>query len=514
MRSTRSSSRSRFVRLVAAASTALIGLVAAASSDDGCAGCATSKTSAAADALCPKGMMAAATGTDLFAGGATGDAIRALAAAAVGSTDLATPLPTEAVIVIHCGRLLAVPGERPLGQSTIVVADGRIEQVVRNLVDPARLAGDRPFELVDLSDHFVLPGLIDCHTHITGQYEGNRMARGVTATDADAAVKATVYARRTLDAGFTTIRNVGSSGDAAFAIRDAIRAGTIPGPRILVAGESISPTGGHSDSTLGYRDDVFEMPGAMQGIADGVANCRQAVRAQVKRGADCIKLTATGGVLSNTAAGVEQQFFADELEAIVSTGHQLGRRVAAHAHGSTGIKAALRAGVDSIEHGTYLDDECIALFVETGAYLVPTIHAGKFVEMKASEPGFFPDAVRAKAAAVGPLIQAAFARAYAGGVKIAFGTDVGVGAHGTNAEEFIYMVDAGMPAEAAIHSATVAAADLCDLSSEIGTIEVGKSADIIAVPGDPLEDISLLLDVPFVMVRGGVFERPGSDLED
>lgn len=406
-------------------------------------------------------------------------------------------------IVLHCGELFDKPGEAPRKQVTVIVRDGRIESVNAGYHELRERAN-----YIDLKDAFVLPGLIDCHTHITGQYTRDVRLRRVEETDADAAIMGSVYAERTLLAGFTTIRNVGSSGDAAFALRDAIAKGLIPGPRILVAGESISATGGHSDSTLGYRDDLFDMPGAMQGIGDGRDACRAAVRAQVKRGADLIKLTATGGVLSNTAAGVEQQFFADELEAIVETGHLLGRRVAAHAHGATGIKAALRAGVDSIEHGTYLDDECIELFLETGAFLVPTIHAGKFVEFKAEEDGYFPTPVRHKAAAVGPQIQGAFGRAAAAGVRIAFGTDVGVGEHGTNALEFIYMHEAGFAPMDCLVSATVSAAELCDLSDEIGTIEVGKAADIIAVRGSPLEDLEVLQKVRFVMKDGEVVKGP------
>ena len=404
-------------------------------------------------------------------------------------------------LVIHCGTLLAIPGEPAQREMTVVVRDGVIVAIERGY----REAGDGE-RMIDLRSQFVLPGLIDCHTHITGQYDQNARLRAVTDTDADAAIKGVVFARRTLAAGFTTIRNVGSSGDAAFALRDAIEAGMVPGPRILVAGESITPTGGHSDGTLGYREDLFAggMPGAMAGVADGVAASRQAVRAQVKRGADLIKLTATGGVLSNTAAGVDRQFFDDELEAIVTTARLLGRKVAAHAHGPEGIKAALRAGVDSIEHGTYLDEECIELFLKTGAYLVPTIHAGKFVAEKAEIDGFFPPPVRHKAAAVGPQIQHSFARAHRAGVKIAFGTDVGVGAHGTNAREFVYMVEAGMSATEAIRCATVHAADLCGLSDEIGTLEVGKRADLIAVDGDPTRDVSVLLDVKWVMAGGRV----------
>lgn len=413
--------------------------------------------------------------------------------------------PVE-VLVIHCGSLLDVPGTPPRQRATVIVRGGIIERVLDGYLMDIDTSPGESARFIDLSESFVLPGLIDCHTHITGQYTRDVQLRRVVETDADAAIMGTVYARRTLMAGFTTIRNVGSSGDAAFALRDAIARGVIPGPRILVAGESISPTGGHSDATLGYRQDLFDLPGAMEGIADGPAAARQAVRAQVKRGADVIKLTATGGVLSNTAAGVEKQFFDDELQAIVQTGHLLGRKVAAHAHGSTGINAALRAGVDSIEHGTYLDDQSIELFKRTGAFLVPTVHAGKFVEDKAREPGYFPPPVRIKAAAVGPQIQGSLARAYQAGVRIAFGTDVGVGAHGTNAREFRYMHEAGMSPMDCLVAATVNAAQLCGLSEQIGTIEPGKRADLIAVDSSPLDDVTVLEHVSFVMKGGEVFK--------
>jgi len=407
----------------------------------------------------------------------------------------------DSVTAIICGRLLAVPGRPIIDDAIILVRDGRIEEVAHGTIDSIRR--DHPdATLIDLSGKFVLPGLIDCHTHITSEMSRDARLRAVEESDADAALNGVVYARRTIEAGFTTIRNVGSSGDAAFALRDAINAEKIIGPRILEAGESISPTGGHSDSTHGYRQDLWAMPGAMEGIADGADEVRKAVRAQVKRGADVIKLTATGGVLSATAAGVEQQFFMDELEAIVETAHLLNKKVAAHAHGVNGIKAALRAGVDSIEHGTFIDDEAIALFKETGAYLVPTILAGVTVAERAQEEGYYVPAVREKAARVGPLINDAFARAYKEGVKIAFGTDSGVSRHGDNGREFVLMVEAGMPEEEAIIAATINAADLCGLSDQIGTIEPGKFADLIAVEGDPLEDISELQRILFVMKEG------------
>ncbi|MEM8757862.1 MAG: amidohydrolase family protein, partial [Planctomycetota bacterium] len=279
-------------------------------------------------------------------------------------------------------------------------------------------------------------------------------------------------------------------------------------PRILAAGKSIAVTGGHADPTNGLQPYLRPEVGPMEGVADGVAEMRKAVRERVKRGSDLIKITATGGVLSNTAAGTDQQMFADEIEAVVESARMMGRKVAAHAHGADGIKAALRGGVDSIEHGTYLDDEAIELFKETGAYLVPTIHAGKFVAEKSGEEEWFNPAIREKAAAVGPVIQGAFGRAYAAGVNIAFGTDVGVGAHGTNWLEFVYMTEAGMPINEAIKSATINAADLCGVDDR-GRIEAGMLADIIALDGDPLEDVEALGRVFFVMKGGEIFRNDG-----
>lgn len=413
-------------------------------------------------------------------------------------------------LIVHCGTLLAVPGKAPQENASVIVKNGRIVEVRTGLIgaDALTEAQGSKVETIDLSGSFVLPGLIDCHTHITGEMTANSLLRRVQESDADAAINSVVYAKRTLEAGFTTIRNVGSRGDAVFALRDAINSGLVPGPRILAAGAGISPTGGHGDPTHGFRDDLFDTPGAAEGIADGPAACRQAVRTQVKRGADVIKFVATGGVLSVTAAGTEQQFFDDELRAIVDTGHLLGRKVAAHAHGTKGLNAALRAGVDSIEHGSFLDDESISLFNETGAFLVPTLLAGKTVTERAQEPGYFPPAVAEKVKAVGPVIQGAFAKAVRGGVKIAFGTDSGVSEHGRNAEEFALMVEAGMSQMRAIVCATINAAELCGLSDEIGTIEPGKAADIIAVDANPLTDIKALQNVSFVMRNGVVYKRP------
>ena len=411
---------------------------------------------------------------------------------------------TDEVVVVLCGELLAVPGEDPIPNASLVIRNGVIESVG---TDDTRIEGA---ELVDLRDHFVLPGLIDCHTHLTGESVpvAERIRRQMSETEAHAAIDGVVYAERTLLAGFTTVRNVGSSGSTGLALRDRIEAGMIPGPRMLVSGPAVSVTGGHGDWTNSLSPVLRPSQGPETATSDGPAEVRKAVRSRIREGVDLIKITATGGVLSMTAAGVNQQFFEDELEAIVEAANRMGRKVAAHAHGADGIKAALRAGVSSIEHGTYLDDEAIELFLETGAYLVPTIHAGKYVEEKARIADYYPPEIQEKAAAVGPVIQGAFGRAHAKGVRVAFGTDVGVGAHGTNALEFVYMAEAGMSPADCLVTATIHAADLCGILDTVGTLEEGKQADLIAVSGDPLTDVRVLQDVQFVMKGGKTYKAP------
>jgi len=412
--------------------------------------------------------------------------------------------------VLHIGTLHAVPGEAPIRQATVVVVGDTIDRVLDGYRDPADLF-DPGVEsrTIDLKDRFVVPGLMDCHTHLTGQSVpvGERMRRQMQESEAYAAIDGVVYAHRTLMAGFTTVRNVGSGGQTGLALRDRINQGMVPGPRMFVSGPSVTVTGGHGDGTNSLSPALRPDQGPETAPADGPAEVRRAVRARVREGVDLIKITATGGVLSMTAAGVDQQFFDDELESIVEAARMMGRKVAAHAHGADGIKAALRAGVASIEHGTYLDDESIELFIQTGAYLVPTIHAGKYVEEKAKEDGYYPMAIRSKAAAVGPVIQGAFGRAHKAGVKVAFGTDVGVGNHGTNALEFVYMHEAGMSPEDCLKTATINAADLIGVSDKLGTIEAGKLADLVGLDSDPMQDVTAYQRVMFVMKDGVVYRE-------
>jgi imidazolonepropionase-like amidohydrolase len=420
---------------------------------------------------------------------------------------LATLTLAQDATLIHCGTLYDVPGEPPKTRVSMIIIDGKITEVRKGYLPPNQFQSYDSVNYIDLTKSFVVPGLIDCHTHLTGEYVPalERMRRTMQEGDAHAAIDGVANARKTIQAGFTTVRNVGSPSGTALALRDRVNQGVVPGPRIYAAGASISVTGGHADRTNSLSPILRPESQPHTMTADGPAEARKAVRARVREGVDLIKITATGGVLSMTAAGVEQQFFQDELESIVEAARMMGRKVAAHAHGSQGINAALRAGVHSIEHGTYLNDESIDLFLKTGSYLVPTIHAGKFVEEKAKIDGYFPPAVREKAAAVGPLIQDAFGRAHAAGVNIAFGTDVGVGAHGTNAEEFVYMHEAGMSPEDCLISATINAATLIGAQDQIGTLETGKFADLIALPRDPMEDVTAYSDVVFVMKGGEVF---------
>lgn len=424
-----------------------------------------------------------------------------------GSAPQAAAAPTESSVrVLHCGVLLARPGEPVRREVSLIVREGTIAAVLDGYVETVE-GVEGELELVDLREHFVLPGLIDCHTHLTGQSVplAERVRRRLSETESHAAIDGVVYAERTLMAGFTTVRNVGSSGSTGIALRDRIASGMIPGPRMLVSGPAVTVTGGHGDWTNSISPVLRPPQGPETMASDGPAEVRKAVRARIREGVDLIKITATGGVLSMTAAGVDQQFFDDELESIVEAARRMGRKVAAHAHGADGIKAALRAGVNSIEHGTYLDDEAIALFVETGAFLVPTIHAGRYVEQQAQVEGYYPPEIRAKAAAVGPAMQGALARAHAAGVRLAFGTDAGVGTHGTNALEFVYMHEAGVSASACLVSATINAAELLGIAEQVGTLEPGKLADVIAVRGDPLADLTVLQDVTFVMKAGTIY---------
>jgi imidazolonepropionase-like amidohydrolase len=408
----------------------------------------------------------------------------------------------SAQTVIHAGRLIDGVSPTVRERVTIVIKDDRIVSVEDGFVRPAGAT------IIDLANRTVLPGLIDAHTHITSEGTGNSIVRSVTETATDDAVRSTVYARRTLEAGFTAIRNVGAGGGADISLRKAIDEGLVVGPRIWTAREGLSPTGGHGDGGNGLRPDISELGQWRSGIVDGVDAAIRAVREQHKFGADLIKIVATGGVLSLNDSISGQAFSEAELKAIVETAHLVGIKVAAHAHSKTGMEAAIKAGVDSIEHGTYLDDETIRLLKQHGTYLVPTVIAGKTVAEMARNPGHFHPTVQAKALAVGPQMSEMLRRARAGGVKIAFGTDSGVSAHGENAREFVYMVEAGFTPMDAILAATREAAALLGASDRIGSLQAGRFADVIAVAGNPLADITELQRVVFVMKGGQVFKQP------
>ncbi len=409
----------------------------------------------------------------------------------------------ETVTVIHAGTLLAVPGEAPRSEQTVVVRGGVVAEVRDGFADPREFAGDgTTVEVVDLSGAFVLPGLIDLHTHVNGELGPTRKLDAVTKTDVDVAVDTIEFLETTLRAGFTTIRNVGGNPEVMFGLRRAIAAERLPGPRIYAAGAGVSGTGGHADNH-GYVEEVLEAR-ASSSICNGVEDCRRAVRTQIKRGSDWIKITATGGVLSETAAGVNQQLFADEMEAIVRTAAMMGRHVAAHAHGTDGINAALEAGVRTIEHGTYGDETSFALYKEKGAYLVPTILAGVTVVDMAKNAEFMPPPIREKALSVGPQMIEMVRAAHAAGVPIAFGTDSGVSRHGDNAREFALLVEAGLTPMEAIRTATVVAAEVLE-APDTGTLAPGMRADLVATAASPLDDIDELMSVEFVMKRGRVY---------
>lgn len=420
--------------------------------------------------------------------------------ALLATTSLAVSAHAETLFV-QAGRLLADPATGKVETArTVVIENGKVTRIVDGYVS------EPGGKVVDLKDSFVLPGLIDSHVHLTGQQGPTSRLDEVTQSSADQAMVGAGFARKTLMAGFTTVADLGADNHAIFALRDGIKRGDVIGPRILAAGSAVSVHGGHGDVN-GYSEEVMHVLRPTS-VCSGADDCRRAVREQVWLGADIIKITATGGVLSNTAAGLNQQFSDAELAAIVETAHRMGRKVTAHAHGVDGINSFLKAGGDSIEHGTYLDADSIATFKKNGAYLVPTLMAGDFVYRIASGPNnFLTPAQTAKALDAGPKMLAMARRAHEGGVKIAFGTDTGVSAHGDNAGEFALLVKAGLTPLEAIQTATVNAADHFSLSAEIGSLAPGKAGDLIAVKGDPLADVTVLRRVTAV-VKGGVVAKP------
>jgi imidazolonepropionase-like amidohydrolase len=403
------------------------------------------------------------------------------------------------LLYVRAGVLIDGTGADPQRDMAILVRGERIERV-----GPAsEMRRPDAAQLIDLSDRTVLPGLIDSHDHLTGELQAGWEWSGVTETPADAAIAGTVYALRTLRAGFTTVRNVGDSGGESHALRRAIEEGLIEGPRIFTARQALSITGGHGDGGNGFRPDlrIAGQTPVEAGVCNSPDDCRAAVRHQVKYGADLIKISATGGVLSPGDELGARQFSDRELEAIMTEAHALGRKVAAHAHGTAGIKAAVLAGVDSIDHGSILDDDAIRLMKKHGTYLVPTLMAGETVYSRARD-GRMPEFARDKALEVYPLMQDSFRKAIAAGVKIAFGTDSGVSPHGDNAHEFELMVEAGMTPMDTIVSATRTAAELLGHDGDLGTIEQGKYADLVAFDGDPLRDITVLKR-PVAVIKSG-----------
>ena len=399
--------------------------------------------------------------------------------------------------IIYTSSYIDVINQKVLKDYSISIEGNKIVSIDEGFIDINNN------DLIDLRGMTVMPGLMDMHVHFGQEYQ-SKAEKPTKIERETSAILAAKHALITLKSGFTTVRQVGDSGMVAISLRDLINTKQIIGPRIFTSGKSIATTGGHADPTNGKDKDSYEYPVAEDGVINGPYDAYTAVRQRYKDGADGIKLTVTGGVLSVAKSGENPQFSQEEVEAVVNAAKDYGMWVAVHAHGSVGMKRAVIAGVDSVEHGTFMTDEVMDLMINNGTYYVPTISAGEFVAEKSKIDNYFPEIVRPKAASVGPQIGSTFTKAYKKGVKIAFGTDVGVQPHGTNWKEFVYMVQYGMPAMKTIESATIKAAELLGIAPELGSIEVGKIADLIAINGDPLKDISTMENISFVMKDGEV----------
>ncbi len=398
---------------------------------------------------------------------------------------------------LHCGTLIDVEAKTVLKEQTILIEKDKIIAVT-----PGYLPASNDELVIDLKNKTVMPGWMDMHIHVESHPSKKSYEERFRMNEADVALRATVDMRKTIEAGFTTVRDLGGSG-VNVSMRNAINRGFVVGPRIFTAEKSLATTGGHADPTNGFRRSLMGDPGPKEGVVNSTEDVRKAVRQRYKNGADVIKVTATGGVLSVAKDGQGPQLSEEELRAIVVTAKDYGMTTAAHAHGDEGMRRAVAAGITSIEHGTKMSTETMDLMKKMGTWYVPTITAGKYVAKKAEEPGFYPNIIIPKAREIGPLIQKTFEKAYARGVKIAFGTDAGVFPHGENANEFIYMTEVGMPAMEALRSATIYPAEMLNQQDLLGSIKAGKYADIVATDGNPLDDIQAVLKVDFVM-KGGI----------
>jgi imidazolonepropionase-like amidohydrolase len=427
--------------------------------------------------------------------------MRSIAFLATCTFGLAAPWAQASTpYALQCGNTFDARTAKLVGERTIVTDEaGRIAQLLPGKVSAPGAT------VVDLSKSTCLPGLIDLHVHLSEESNPKSYEEQFRLDDIDFGFRALAYADRTLRAGFTTVRDLG--GEVTLHLRDAINQGYVQGPRIYAAGTSIATTGGHADPRNGLNAELAHVlgpPGPTEGVVNGPDDARQAVRQRYKDGSDLIKITATGGVLSYAKSADAPQFTVEEIRAVVDTAKDYGYRVAAHAHGKEGMRRAIEGGVTSIEHGTYMDEELFALMKKHGTWYVPTISAGNYVAEKAKVAGYYPEIVRPKAERIGAQMRQTFGNAYRAGVKIAFGTDQGVAPHGENAKEFLYMVEAGMPAQAALQSATYSAAEVLG-APDLGQLATGFRADVVAVPGNPVEDVSAMTKVSFVMKDGTVY---------